>query len=328
MRNLIIYIVGFILSILIGNTALAEVKIRLAHELPVTHYGHVYIDKWAKLVKERSNGDINIQIFPSGQLYKDVDAIQALNNGSLDMQLAVASYLSVVVPSMRIVDLPYLAPSPYDLPELLDLSKPLGSYINARAKEKGLNILAWWAAGDVLMVSTEKQINTSSDMKGMTYRVIGGAPAESSLKALGVEPIHLSPVLLTTAVSQGTVQGFQSTYSFWKIFPNAKYGTNAGTLAMLGYSVLASDRMMKLLNDQQRQLLTETLKEITQAEIEGVKDLDRTDRELLLKQGRQITSLTPSELKKWRELTEPVYNQYRKEIGPEVMDLLMQQRKK
>jgi len=316
------------LLMVLSVESFAEVKIRLAHELPLTHYGHVYIDKWAKLVKERSNGEVVIQVFPSGQLYKDADAIQALNNGSLDMQLAVASYLSVVIPSMRLVDLPYLAPSPYDLPDLLDLSKPLGSYINARAKEKGLNILAWWAAGDVVMVSTDKPINSTNDLKGMTFRVIGGAPAEFSLKSLGVEPIHLSPVLLTTAVSQGTVQGFESTYSFWKIFPNAKYGTNAGTLSMLGYSVLASDRAWNGLSDKHRLLLTQSLKEITASEIEGVKELDKTDRELLIKQGRQITSLAPAELKKWKDLTEPVYNQFRKEIGNEVMDLLDKQRTK
>jgi C4-dicarboxylate-binding protein DctP len=320
-------IIAALLMVLSVET-FAEVKIRLAHELPLTHYGHVYIDKWAKLVKERSNGEVVLQVFPSGQLYKDADAIQALNNGSLDMQLAVASYLSVVIPSMRLVDLPYLAPSPYDLPDLLDLSKPLGSYINTKAKEKGLNILAWWAAGDVVMVSTEKPINSTNDLKGMTFRVIGGAPAESSLKNLGVEPIHLSPVLLTTAVSQGTVQGFESTYSFWKIFPNAKYGTNAGTLSMLGYSVLASDRVWNGLSDKHRLLLIQSLKEITASEIEGVKELDKTDRELLIKQGRQITSLTPTELKKWKDLTEPVYSQFRKEIGNEVMDLLDKQRTK
>jgi C4-dicarboxylate-binding protein DctP len=132
---------------------------------------------------------------------------------------------------------------------------------------------------------------------------------------------------LTTAVSQGTVQGFQSTYSFWKIFPNAKYGTNAGTLSMLGYSVLASDRAWNGLTDKQRALISDALKEITAAEIEGVKELDKTDRELLLKQGRQMLALSPAEIKRWKELTEPVYGQYRKEIGNEVMDLLEKQRK-
>ena len=210
-----VFVVGLLLCFSQAN---AQVKIRLAHELPVPHYGHVYIDRWAKLVKERSKGEIEIQVFPAGQLYKDADAIQALNSGSLDMQLAVASYLSVVIPSMRIVDLPYLIPTPYDLPTLLDVNKPLGAYINARANEKGINILAWWAAGDVLMVNTKKPVVSADDLKGMTVRVIGGAPAESALKALGVNPIHLSPVELTTAVSQGTVDGFQSTYSFWKIF--------------------------------------------------------------------------------------------------------------
>ena len=205
------------------------VKLRLAHELPITHYGHVYIDRWAKLVKEQSKGEIEINVFPAGQLYKDADAVQALATGGLDMQLAVASYLSVVIPQARIIDLPYLTTTPYELPELLDPAKPLGAYLNEKAKEKGLNILSWWAAGDVMLLNSRGPINTAADMKGLTLRVIGGAPAEATIKTLGAEPIHLSPVELTTAVSQGTVQGFESTYSFWKLFPTMKYGTNAGT---------------------------------------------------------------------------------------------------
>ena len=321
----IIFVLGLILFVSQAN---AQIKIRLAHELPVPHYGHVYIDRWAKLVKERSKGEIEIQVFPAGQLYKDADAIQALNSGSLDMQLAVASYLSVVVPSMRIVDLPYLIPTPYDLPTLLDVTKPLGAYINARANEKGINILAWWAAGDVMMVSTKRAVTSAADLKGMTIRVIGGAPAESALKALGVEPIHLSPVELLTAVSQGTVDGFQSTYSFWKIFPSAKFGTNVGTLAALGYAVIASEKVWKRLSQPQRDLISETLAEVTKAEIEGVKALDQSDRELLLKQGRQIQSLSPEELQRWQTSTEKVYAEYEKQIGSEVMNLLAQQRKK
>jgi len=316
----------FVAALAMSGPVWAQTKIRLAHELPVTHYGHVYIDRWAKLVKERSNGTIEVQVFPSGQLYKDADAIQALNNGSLDMQLAVASYLSVVIPAMRIVDLPYLTPTPYDLPALLDVNKPLGAFINTRAKEKGINILGWWAAGDVLLTNTKRAVNTAADLKGMTIRVIGGAPAESALKALGVEPIHLSPVELTTAVSQGTVDGFESTYSFWKIFPAAKYGTNVGTLAVLGYTVMASDKAWNRLSAEQRALISQTLAEVTAAEIQGVRELDRTDAELLTKQGRQINALAPEELARWKAATARVYAEYEKDIGPEVMELLAKQR--
>ena len=311
-RNMLLLVATLALS----GSAWAQTKIRLAHELPVTHYGHVYIDRWAKLVKERSNGSIEVQVFPSGQLY----------NGSLDMQLAVASYLSVVIPAMRSVDLPYLTPTPYDLPALLDVTKPLGAHINALAKEKGINILGWWAAGDVLLTNTKRVVNTAADLKGMTIRVIGGAPAESALKALGVEPIHLSPVELTTAVSQGTVDGFESTYSFWKIFPAAKYGTNVGTLAVLGYTVMASDKAWNRLSAEQRTLISQTLAEVTAAEIQGVRELDRTDAEFLTKQGRQINALAPEELARWKAATARVYAEYEKDIGPEVMGLLAKQR--
>lgn len=311
-----------------GGAQADPVKIRLAHELPITHYGHVYIDRWAKLVKEQSKGEIEISVFPAGQLYKDADAVQSLASGGLDMQLAVASYLSVLIPQARIIDLPYLTPTPYELPELLDPAKPLGAYLNAKAKEKGINILAWWAAGDVMLLNSRGPVNSPADLKGLTMRVIGGAPAEATIKALGAEPIHLSPVELTTAVSQGTVQGFESTYSFWKLFPTMKYGTNAGTVAMLGYAVMASDRAWNKLSPANRALLQKTLAEVTAAEIAGVKELDTTDREALAKQGRQITVLPEAEIKRWREVTEPVYARFEAEIGPEVMKLLAAQRKK
>ena len=50
----------FALAALIASGgAPAQVKIRLAHELPLAHYGQLYIDRWAKLVKERSKGAVS-----------------------------------------------------------------------------------------------------------------------------------------------------------------------------------------------------------------------------------------------------------------------------
>lgn len=308
--------------------AAAQTKIRLAHELPITHYGHVYIDQWAKLVKERSQGKLEITVFPTGQLYKDADAVQALATGTLDMQLAVASYLGVVTPAARIVDLPYLVSSPGELPDLLDVSKPLGKYINDRAREKGINILSWWAAGDVLLLSRKGPIKSAADLKGSTFRVIGGAPAEAALKLIGGTPIHLSPVELQTAVSQGTVDGFQSTYSFWKIFPTMKYGTSVGGLYSLGYAVMASDRFWSRMDADQKKLLQETLAEVTKAEIAGVKELDAKDREALEQKGNQVSTLSPDEVRKWRELSAPVYKQFENDFGPDVLKLVEAQRQK
>ena len=308
--------------------ATAETKLRLAHELPITHYGHVYIDQWAKLVRERSKGDLDITLFPAGQLYKDADAVQALSAGTLDLQLAVASYLGVVVPAMRIVDLPYLVPSAGDLPALLDPAKPLGKFINDRAREKGLNVMSWWAAGDVLLLSAKSPIESATDLKGRTIRVIGGGAAEAALKSVGGNPIHLSPVELQTAVSQGTVDGFQSTYSFWKVFPNMKFGTNVGGLYTLGYAVLASDKALAKLTPAQLELLRSTLAEVTAAEIAGVKELDRKDREILESKGQKVNQLSPDEIAKWRGLTEPVYKQFELDYGADVLPLLQAQRAK
>ena len=319
-------IAGLIVTVLSAGQTYAQTKIRLAHELPITHYGHVYIDKWAKLVKERSKGDLDVSVFPTGQLYKDADAVQALAAGTLDMQLAVASYLGVVIPAVRIVDMPYLVSSASDLPALLDPAKPLGKHINDLAKGKGLNILAWWAAGDVLLLSGKAPIKSAADLKGLTIRVIGGGASEEGLKAIGGNPIHLSPVELQTAVSQGTVDGFQSTYSFWKIFPNMKYGSSVGGLYTLGYAVVASDKFLAKLTPAQKEILTSTLAEVTADEIKGVKELDEKDRAILESKGHQVTTLPAAEVKKWRELTEPVYKAFEKDVGADTIKLLQAQR--
>jgi C4-dicarboxylate-binding protein DctP len=321
-------IAGLVLASLSTVPAAAETKIRLAHELPLTHYGHVYIDKWAKLVKERSKGDLVVTVFPSGQLYKDADAVQALASGTLDMQLAVASYLGVVIPAARIVDLPYLVKQAGDLPALLDPENPLGKYINEQAKKKGMNILSWWAAGDVLLLTRKAPINSAADLKGLTIRVIGGGASEQAVKQLGANPIHLSPVELQTAVSQGTVDGFESTYSYWKIFPTMKYGASVGGIYTLGYAVLASDKFMAKLTPEQKKILTSTLAEVTADEIKGVKELDDKDRAMLEAKGHKVTTLPATEIAKWREATEPVYKQFESEVGPEAIKLLQAQRQK
>ena len=92
--------------------------------------------------------------------------------------------------------------------------------------------------------------------------------------------------------------------------------------------MIASDKVWKRLSLTQRELISQTLAEITAAEIEGVKALDQTDRDLLTKQGRQMQVLAPAELKLWQANTEKVYAEYESQIGAEVMKLLAQQRQK
>ncbi len=96
-------------STLTLNAAFAErVTLKLAHNLDPTHVVHQALETMAKEAKEKSNGEITIRIYPSGQMGGPRETIEMLQNGALDMTKASASEMESFAPAYSIFSLPYL----------------------------------------------------------------------------------------------------------------------------------------------------------------------------------------------------------------------------
>jgi C4-dicarboxylate-binding protein DctP len=81
-------LVGGIVFALSSASAHAQMKkmtIRFAGTMPVAHHVSKSQEMFKKLVEEGSKGRITVQVYPAGQLYKDIDLVDVIPKGSIEM---------------------------------------------------------------------------------------------------------------------------------------------------------------------------------------------------------------------------------------------------
>src|SRR5699024_7104834 len=84
-----------------------RIVIRFSHVVGENTPKGLAVRRFAELVKERSGGHIEVQVFPNGYLYKDGEEIKALTNNDVQIIAPATSKISTIVPEWAVLDLPY-----------------------------------------------------------------------------------------------------------------------------------------------------------------------------------------------------------------------------
>nr|WP_295467078.1 TRAP transporter substrate-binding protein [Mesorhizobium sp.] len=90
-----------------SSTAIAE-TLRLAHHHAVGGQVDTAANKFAELVKEYSNGDITIQVFPAAQLGQEREALDLVNQGAIDISITSTPILDKLFPPMASTSAPLI----------------------------------------------------------------------------------------------------------------------------------------------------------------------------------------------------------------------------
>ncbi len=298
-----------------------KVTIRLAHEQAATHYLTRFIQQWADEVKAKSGGNVEVQIFPSGQLYKDADSIQQIAGGGLEMGMSVSSYISNLVPQYKVLDLPFISDGSLEgMKRLVDANGPLGAALEKAAEAKNIKVIGWFSTGAWPLFDTRRPVHTMADLKGLKIRVLGGAPQEKAMETLGASAVTLPAPELVTAIKTGTVDGMIATMFFWDTFlGDVKYGVLAPGLYSAFLAVTINKRFYDGLPADTQKLLTSVLADVSVQEARHVAELDQKVMASLKSKGDEVYPLPPAELAKWRETTRPVYKQMEGLIGSDII---------
>lgn len=158
-------------------------------------------------IRERTDGSVDITVFPGGQLPVYKDNLEQVVNGANWIAVEDLSYLGDYVPDFAALAGPGLYNS-YD--EYLAMMKTdLVADLTAQAEEKGIKILtADYMFGFRHMI-TNKEIRTPADMAGMRIRVPGSQLFISTLAAMGAAPAAIPFPETYSGVQQGVVDGFE-----------------------------------------------------------------------------------------------------------------------
>jgi len=197
--------------------AMSAEKFRISLDTNPTHVRNRDVEVFADLLKKRVGDKLVIEIYPSGQLFRDRDIPKALRQGAVEMAVPGTWQLDGVAPIAALQSLPmfYGVEGPI-VHKVMDGA--LGDLMNKRFEEK-MRVKVpgkWFDLGAQHFFASDSAINTYDDLKGRKIRYPGGTTNAARMTALGGTPVLIPFPDLPGALNQGVVATVATTYeSTW-----------------------------------------------------------------------------------------------------------------
>lgn len=270
---------------------------------------------WADLVYRQSNGQIEIQVYPNSQLYKDGEEFDALLSNSVQVIAPATAKLTQLFPEWQIFDLPFLFENYQQVHAVLD--GPVGKKLAQPLEKANLTVLATWDNGFKQM-SANKPLRLPSDFSGLTFRVMPSKVIDYQFKLLGAKTLPLPFSEVYSALEMGKAAGCENPLSnfYTKQFYEVQPYLTVSNHGYLGYVVLTSTDFWNSLPPNVKQLLQESLSQVTAWERETAA-LENTDYLNKIKEANKtyVYLLNKKEKEKWQTAVSPVYKKYTPVIG-------------
>ncbi len=185
----------------------------------------VAAEKFAELVKERTNGEYIIEIYPNGTLGGEADMLESMSMGMLDMGIITAGPFVNYSAMMGVLDMPFLFASNEEAYKILD--GEIGKELLDTLEDANLKGLAYAERGFRNITNSVKPVANAADVAGLKLRVMENEIYTATFKALGVNAVPMNWQDTLTALQQGTVEGQENpinviwSYKMWEY--NQKY---------------------------------------------------------------------------------------------------------
>ena len=175
--------------------------IRVAHGQNEEHPQHKALLEFEKYVEEKTNNELDVQIFPNELLGATSQAVELCQTGAIDLVVAGLGNLEAFEDSYTVLNLPYIMDSKEHYHEVMNDESIMGP-IYESTRESGFIGLTWFDAGVRNIYTTKKVINTPDDLKGLKIRVQTSPTNVKMLQALGASatPINMVKLQSTTLI--------------------------------------------------------------------------------------------------------------------------------
>ncbi|MFD1628060.1 TRAP transporter substrate-binding protein [Azospirillum griseum] len=207
------------------------------------------VKQMGRTLAEKTNGKLNIRVFPSGALGTEKDTIEQLKLGGLDMMRINAGALNSIVPETLVTVLPFIFRDTAHMRSVLD--GPIGDDILKAMEAQGLIGLAFYDSGSRSFYTAKKPIKSLEDFKGLKIRVQPSDLFVGMVNALGANPTPMPYGEVFTALKTGIVDGAENnwpSYESSRHFEAARYySLTEHSLApeVLVFSKVIWDRLSK-----------------------------------------------------------------------------------
>jgi TRAP-type transport system periplasmic protein len=285
-----------------------EIKLRLGHPLTTADAAHTALVYFADNVKKRSNGRVDIVVYPADQMGRQKDVGEMVRQGANVIQLTDALFLGEWVPDAAILQAPYLMDKPDDFRKILG-SDWLND-LNQRLAAKGVRVLSWNNYFGTRQILSKKPIRKPADLAGMNFRAAAAPMYVEMVKAMGAKPIVTGFAEVYTGLAQGTIDMLEAPLpTMWasKFYEQAKFVAMTGHMIAWDPVIMSETYFKALPRDVQTMLLEEAGKA---AEYMGKLKLQEEEDIVKKYEAAGVTVIRDVDRDAFRKATAVVYDHY------------------
>lgn len=282
---------------------------------------HEGLEKFKELAEEKSDGRLNVELFPNGQLYSsEAEAYEAVQTGNVEMTMGGTAALAGIDNHFSILEMPFLFKDVETAHEALD--GDLGNALFDGLADQGLQGIAYGEAGLKLLSNNQRPIEEIEDFKGLLVRTQENPIHVKTYEKLGANPSPYAYGEVYSALQQNV---FHAADNPPINLIDMKFYEVQDYLTLTEHSYTG---LTLVINDSFFQNLPEDLQEIVLDSGDEAFDFQReraaeenAEGLKMLEEHLEIIEMSDELHKDMIELTDSLYDEYEDEMGKDLMDL-------
>ncbi len=219
---------------------------------------HKFAVRFGEVLEKKSDGKIDVTIFPSGQLGTMPAQVSGMQTGIQEALVAPAGFLGGVNKGFQVTDAPGFFDNAKEAHALVNHPKFRDKYRNL-AKSGGISGVSLWIYGPHSYVSTV-ETRTLADLDGQKIRVLATPMERAIVAEVGVTGVPMPFIEVLAAIQRGTVDGVRTMPAVMtplKYFNTAPYLLQADD-GILTIGLWVSEQWLASLPADMRTLVEET----------------------------------------------------------------------
>ncbi|MBD8892194.1 TRAP transporter substrate-binding protein [Roseibium litorale] len=291
--------------------AAAQTTLKASHFLPPNHAWQKVLEAWGEELKEKSKGEIVLEIYPAAQLGPPNRQYQLVTNGVADLAVVLHSATPGRFPVTELAGQPLTFPASGQSSEFMShrLTELAPEFL---AQEHPGTKILWMAVTPPLKLhTTNTDVTSVDDLKGLRVRYAGKV-FQQMLESFGAAPLPIPPGETVDALSKGVADGAMFPYEATKSFnlgSVVKYSLEPG-LASATFALVMNQESFDALSPENQKLIEE-MSGPARAEAFGrLLDESETDaRQYMIDNKVKIETLSDSQLAPFKEKVQPLVNE-------------------
>jgi TRAP-type C4-dicarboxylate transport system substrate-binding protein len=313
-----------------------KVLLRLSHQWPGASEGEgdfraVLAQRFAEQVKERTEGQVTILIYPNNSLIEDPEQqYQAMTQGTTDMSVYPLDYASGDVPEFSITLMPAMVRNHAQAQNWQDAE--IGRRVEELTEENGVKILTWvWNAGAIGVKEGGPIVSPDDVRPGMVTRA-AGPRVEQMLERVGFGIARMDSSEIYNAMQTGTLDSAvtsTSSFSSYRLYEQVSaYTSPAGgyTFWFMFEPLIIDLENFEKLTPEQQKIFEEVGAELQEYAYTASEADDVRVAKEFKEEGVNVVQMDARSFEEWQQVSQPVWDDFAKDVegGKELVELARQ----